>query len=179
VSPNSAKNVWDVPQDDYARRVHRATIESHRNARAFEVLDWTARTEGIEARFPFFDRALVEFCVNLPGDQKIRPGETRSILRRGLHDLLPPEVRRRQDKAEFQGEVAAGLALHHGPRLDAIYCGMPSLSHVINQPAVAAAAENVQRLGRKAAPSDAAITWRVAALAILLEENADAFDIQF
>jgi asparagine synthase (glutamine-hydrolysing) len=173
------QNEWQASADDYARSVHRAKMQSHRNARAFEALDWTARAAGVEARFPFFDRELVEFCVNLPGDRKIRPGETRSILRRGLRELLPPEVRSRHDKAEFQGEVAAGLAMHHASLLDAIRLGIPALSHVIAQPAAAAAAENVQRHGRKATPRDAAITWRVATLVILLEQNADAFDLQF
>lgn len=175
----TSENVWEVEVDDYARSVHRNGILSKRNSRAFEALTWMARQEGVEARYPFFDRALVEFCVSLQGDQKIRFGETRSILRRGLSDLLPAEVRRRRDKAEFQGEVAAGLAMHHADRLDAIRRGVPGLAQFLAQPAVAAASENVARLGRNAAPSDAAITWRVATLAILLEENANAFDIRF
>lgn len=173
------ENVWRAEPGDYAREVHRKAISSRRVAKAFEVLSWATRREGVEARYPFFDRALVEFCVNLPGHEKIRPGETRSILRRALADVLPEEVRRRQDKAEFQGQVAEGLVRFHRRRLEDMRKGIPQLAHIVVPSAIATAADNVLRLGRNAAPADAAIIWRVATLQILLEENADAFEIDF
>jgi asparagine synthase (glutamine-hydrolysing) len=173
------ENPWRAEPDDYAREVHRNTISSRRLGKAFEVLGFATRSEGVEARYPFFDRALVEFCVNLPGHEKIRPGETRSILRRALADVLPEEVRRRQDKAEFQGQVAEGLVRFHRRRLEDMGKAIPELAHVVVPSAIASAADNVLRLGRRAAPADAAIVWRVATLQILLEENADAFEIDF
>ena len=48
--------------------------------------------------FPFLHRPLVELCLALPTDQLVRPGQTRSIHRRALRGLLPPEIAGRADK---------------------------------------------------------------------------------
>jgi asparagine synthase (glutamine-hydrolysing) len=55
----------------------------------------------LEARVPLLDHRLVELAFSLPGDELIRRGETKSVLRRALSDLLPPEVRNRRDKLGF------------------------------------------------------------------------------
>jgi asparagine synthase (glutamine-hydrolysing) len=52
----------------------------------------------VEVAYPFLDRDLVELCLGVPGDQLVRPGETRSLLRRSLAGLLPPAIARRRDK---------------------------------------------------------------------------------
>jgi asparagine synthase (glutamine-hydrolysing) len=177
--PGKSENAWDVGELDFAREVHRNVVLSTRSVHALQSLNWKAQQEGVEVRFPFFDRALVEFCVNLPGEHKIRHNETRSILRRALSDVLPTEVRKRQDKAEFQGELAGGLVLHHSERLEALKVGSPRLARIVNQDVVAAAADNVLRLGRKAASLDSAIIWRLLHLDVMLHENSDVFDLQF
>ena len=51
-----------------------------------------------EYRFPFLHRPLVEFLFAIPIDQKVRPGETRSLQRRALKHVLPPSILRRQSK---------------------------------------------------------------------------------
>jgi asparagine synthase (glutamine-hydrolysing) len=55
----------------------------------------------LEARVPFLDHRLVELCFSLPAHELIRGGETKSVLRRALGDLLPPNVRARRDKVGF------------------------------------------------------------------------------
>jgi asparagine synthase (glutamine-hydrolysing) len=71
----------------------------------------------LEARVPFLDYRFVELVFSLPGDELIRRGETKSVLRRALADLLPPVVRNRRDKlgfvtptARFLGGALGGLA---------------------------------------------------------------------
>jgi asparagine synthase (glutamine-hydrolysing) len=51
-----------------------------------------------EIAYPFLDRPLVEFCLALPAEQFARPGETRSLHRRALRGLLPPEIAERRNK---------------------------------------------------------------------------------
>jgi asparagine synthase (glutamine-hydrolysing) len=51
-----------------------------------------------EYRFPFLHRPLVEFLLAIPIEQKVRPGETRSLQRRALAQVLPPAILRRQGK---------------------------------------------------------------------------------
>jgi len=66
-----------------------------------ELVDTSAAAFGVEPRFPFFDKRLVEFCLALPADQKIDRGWTRVVLRRGLEHLLPRAIRWRGDKADL------------------------------------------------------------------------------
>ncbi len=53
----------------------------------------------IEQRYPFLDQTLVEFLTSIPLDQLLRPGERRSLMRRSLANLLPPEIASRKTKA--------------------------------------------------------------------------------
>jgi asparagine synthase (glutamine-hydrolysing) len=52
----------------------------------------------VEIAVPFMDRRLVEFCLGVPSDQFVRPGQTRSLHRRALAGLLPPRIAARKDK---------------------------------------------------------------------------------
>ena len=52
----------------------------------------------VEIRYPFLYRPLIEFAMAIPMTQKLRPGETRSILRRAMCGILPEFVRTRVDK---------------------------------------------------------------------------------
>jgi len=55
----------------------------------------------IEARVPFLDRRLVEFCLALPAEEHLRDGHTKSLLRRSLAADLPERIVRRRDKKGF------------------------------------------------------------------------------
>jgi len=55
----------------------------------------------VESRPPFLDHRLVEFCFSLPFQEKIRDGWTKSLLRRSMGDVLPPEIRWRRNKMGF------------------------------------------------------------------------------
>jgi asparagine synthase (glutamine-hydrolysing) len=63
--------------------------------------DRNSMAHSLEARVPLLDHRLVELAFSLPGDELIRRGETKSVLRRALDDLLPPAVRNRRDKLGF------------------------------------------------------------------------------
>lgn len=65
---------------------------------ASQIHDSLAKSMGIEARHPFHDQDLVEFCLRLPYEQRLRFGWTRWILRRALASDLPASVRYRLDK---------------------------------------------------------------------------------
>jgi asparagine synthase (glutamine-hydrolysing) len=63
--------------------------------------DRNSMAHSLEARVPLLDHRLVELAFSLPGGELIRRGETKSVLRRALADLLPPEVAQRRDKLGF------------------------------------------------------------------------------
>lgn len=55
----------------------------------------------IEARTPFLDYRLVEFCLGLPFEEKIKADRTKVIMRKALKDILPDEVITRRDKLGY------------------------------------------------------------------------------
>jgi asparagine synthase (glutamine-hydrolysing) len=63
-----------------------------------------------EYRFPFLHRPLVEFLLAIPMDQKVRPGENRSLQRRALKQLLPPSILTRQSKRTSAEALCRTLA---------------------------------------------------------------------
>jgi asparagine synthase (glutamine-hydrolysing) len=60
----------------------------------------------IEARTPFLDYRLVEFCLGLPYDVKMKNGVTKHILRQAMSRDLPPAVRDRKDKKGYPTPMA-------------------------------------------------------------------------
>ncbi|REJ75158.1 MAG: hypothetical protein DWQ36_06320 [Acidobacteria bacterium] len=60
---------------------------------AAQTHDSVASSHGIEVRHPFLDQDLIEFCLRLPHDQRLRDGWTRWILRSSLSAELPDSVR--------------------------------------------------------------------------------------
>ena len=55
----------------------------------------------IESRVPFLDYRLVEYMYALPLNQKINNGVSKYVLRESMENILPDEVRNRQDKIGF------------------------------------------------------------------------------
>jgi asparagine synthase (glutamine-hydrolysing) len=51
-----------------------------------------------EARYPYLDQNLIEFILSIPAVQQLRPGERRSLMRRSLDGIVPPEILSRRTK---------------------------------------------------------------------------------
>jgi len=130
---------------------------------ALEVLDRAAAAFGIEPRYPFFDRRLIEFCLALPANQKLNRGWTRVVMRRALVDILPDRVRLRGGKANLSPAFTKGLA---GPNAQLLK------STLLSPPGIAAAYLDMGAV-RKAydhycsegAESDALAVWKATTLA--------------
>jgi asparagine synthase (glutamine-hydrolysing) len=68
------------------------------------LLHWEDRNSmahGIEARVPFLDHRLVEFCIGLGSRHKIVHGDTKRVLRRAMTGILPESIVNRRDKLGF------------------------------------------------------------------------------
>ncbi|MBL7843762.1 MAG: asparagine synthase (glutamine-hydrolyzing) [Cyclobacteriaceae bacterium] len=69
--------LWDLKYllpDDFLVKIDRATM-----------------FHSLESREPFLDHRLVEFCLRLPLDYKIRNGQTKYLLRKVLERYIPSE----------------------------------------------------------------------------------------
>jgi asparagine synthase (glutamine-hydrolysing) len=63
--------------------------------------DRNSMAHSLEARVPFLDHRLVEVAFSLPGEELIREGRTKDVVRRALGGILPPSVAARRDKLGF------------------------------------------------------------------------------
>ena len=84
-----------------AAEAQRETMTSFYLDGSFEKLDRYAAAWGVEARHPFMDVRLVEFCLSLPSREKFRDGFTRSVMRRALTSRLPDAITWRVNKAHL------------------------------------------------------------------------------
>ena len=94
-------------------------------------------SDGIEMRSPFLHRPLVEFMLSIPFDQKLRPGEIRSLMRRALRNVLPEKILHRPGKGEISEAMHKGL-LRESARLMSIFadsrvCSLGYANHDVLQ----------------------------------------------
>ena len=61
-------------------------------------VDRASMAVSLEVRAPFLDPRVAEFAAALPSDYKLRGHKTKYILKKAVHDLLPPFVTRRPKK---------------------------------------------------------------------------------
>jgi asparagine synthase (glutamine-hydrolysing) len=101
-----------LPPDPFDFRLPSKRIQS---SRIWYIVMNIARGEHFEhavyeKTYPFLHRPLVEFVMNVPIAQKLRPDETRSLMRRALKDLLPKRILERRNKGTTGEALCRGLA---------------------------------------------------------------------
>ncbi len=110
---NYAAEVTPVQQDwpgDTA--LDRALAEALLGWGLRRLLHYTDRSTmavSLEARVPFLDHRLVEFCFGLPYHTKIREDRSKWILREAMSDRLPAQIVERRDKKGFPTPVGRWL----------------------------------------------------------------------
>lgn len=85
-------------------RVNRLLYRETRHTNVPTVLmysDRNAMAHSVEARFPFLDHRVVEFCFSLPASYKVGFGRRKKLLRETSEDYLPRAVLDRKDKKFF------------------------------------------------------------------------------
>lgn len=94
----------------------REAIDGHTEAltggyfvQSLEVLDKLAGSHGLDLRFPFLDRRLVEWCLTAAPEERLAEGYTRSLLRQGMKGIIPEMVRTRRDKYDFMAQLVDAM----------------------------------------------------------------------
>ncbi|MFT3966510.1 MAG: asparagine synthase-related protein [Sphingobium sp.] len=154
---------------------HLEMLRSPHQPHAFEVLDRAAAAAGVTARFPFYDRRLVEFCVAMPSHEKLAGGFPRAMLRNAMAGLMPEDVRLRRDKYDFSGQLAGGLARHAGRLAGMVRADAGGIGHFIDRQA---AARVLERLNdpRERGTAHLFPAWRTAVLIHWLNQQSGALD---
>lgn len=109
------------PRDPYGFDHPGKRIQSGVFQQLIRLIAGGAYTErdGIELRSPLLYRPLVEFCFAIPFEQKLRPNEIRSLMRRALRNDLPEKVLYRPGKGEISEAMHKGL-LRQSSRVDSL-----------------------------------------------------------
>jgi asparagine synthase (glutamine-hydrolysing) len=102
-----------------SRACHRSGLLSPLIPHALEVADRGTNFHGLEARYPFCDRRLAEFCLALPGTQKLRLGMSRYVMSRAMEGILPTSVQWRNSKADLSPSLFHGLWRYESERVRA------------------------------------------------------------
>ena len=63
--------------------------------------DRNSMAHSVEARVPFLDYRVVNFCMSLPPEYKITAGIRKSLLRSSMNEILPTSILQRYDKLGF------------------------------------------------------------------------------
>ncbi len=124
-----------------SRGEHWASLTSSLYPHTLEINDKAAAKFSLEARYPFFDRRLMEFCLALPSCQKFRQGWTRAILRFAMNDILPPEVQWRVNKSRLGSNFRRRLLEDERKTLERMVKKSPSIESYVNLSSLHAAYE--------------------------------------
>ncbi|MFT3722149.1 MAG: asparagine synthase-related protein [Hyphomonadaceae bacterium] len=159
------------------RRAYRTEIDQHVAAlnapiqpHALEVLDQASSHAGIEARYPFWDRRLIEFCLALRPEDKLNDGWTRYTLRRAMRGIAPDEIAWRRDKFNFVSRLAEAMCLRHQALMDDIILSPSSVLAGYADLGVLRSVYAKMKASPVRAPGvEVQAIWRSIALAIWLE----------
>jgi len=99
---------------------------------SLEVIAISSAALGVQTRMPFYDKALVEYCLSLPSRWKLDKGLTRYILREAFRGDLPASVLRRKDKYDFTDTFKTGLLTRRQALLELTDPGQHAVGPYVN-----------------------------------------------
>jgi asparagine synthase (glutamine-hydrolysing) len=161
----------DIP---FSRACHWNALSSGLHPYILEVSDRATAPFGIEPRYPFYDRRLVEFCLSLPPEQKLGQGWTRLIARRSLKGILPEKIRSRRGKAILSSNFIRSLLLHECERLeDVVMHPSDALLRYVDINVLRNAYRRYSHFEQQD-DSDALTVWKAVSLAAWLDSQQSA-----
>lgn len=154
------------------REEHYSSLNQGILAYTLEQIDQYAASFSIEARHPFMDKRLIEFCLALPPEQKLDGGFGRIVMRRALTDILPEKVQWRGGKADLGPNFIDGLLVRDRQLLDRIMSEkLTNLENYINTDFLQDAYQRLTLSGKQASDGDCMTVWKTIVLALWLEHK--------
>jgi len=152
------------------RDIHHSRLNWGVMPSILETLNKTAGAFGLENRFPFWDKRLVEFCLALPANQKLHLGWNRIIMRRAMEGILPKQVQWRGGKADMTAGVEHGLLTFERERLEKLILRNSEI--IADYVDTTSLREAYKRFTlRTGAQKDGLEVWKAVSLALWLQSN--------
>lgn len=136
-----------------------------------ELIDRASSFFGLETRFPFWDKRVVEFCLALPPEQKLSRGWSRMILRRSMEGILPKEIQWRAGKSNLSPGFMYVLKKYEKERVEQIFRDTPEMEAFIDLSTFRKAWK--QFLGNTSTGEEANVLWKIVALQTWLNQVCD------
>jgi asparagine synthase (glutamine-hydrolysing) len=152
------------------RAFHHQLLTDPGEWNTLEKLNNAAAAFGLDIRFPFWDKRLVEFCLSLPPEQKLNQGWSRLVLRRAMADILPPEIQWRGYKTNHAESFNYTLLKFEQARLGEIIFDHPeTIEPYVN---LTALHETYQRfICQQATEDEVLMLWKVLSLSVWLQST--------
>ncbi len=90
---------------DHLNRVLYASTHENILPTLLRNYDHYSMANGVEIRMPFLDYRIVEFAFSIGWRSKLHGAYSKSIIRDGLHGLLPEKIERRKTKLGFNTPI--------------------------------------------------------------------------
>ena len=104
----------ECDSDDLVTRMQSVDTRLYLAEDILTKVDRASMAVSLEVRAPFLDPRVAEFAASLPSHYKLRGHKTKHILKKAVHELLPPFVTRRGKKG-FGVPVAEWLKVKLRP----------------------------------------------------------------
>ena len=108
------QRVEECDNDDTVTRMQSLDTRLYLAEDILTKVDRASMAVSLEVRAPFLDPRVAEYAASLPGNYKLRGHKTKYILKKAVHELLPPFVTRRGKKG-FGVPVAEWLKFNLRP----------------------------------------------------------------
>lgn len=135
-SLNLAERVRELDRSDVpcktARQNHWHGMNVGIHAYTLELADKGNSAFGIEPRYPFFDRRLVDFCLSVPVEYKFCNGWTRYLARIGMDGVLPKVIQSRASKGDVGRSFRRRLLDRERPALDKMIAEPEQIASYVN-----------------------------------------------
>ncbi len=164
----SFDTTWEVPPPT-ERLHHYQRLVGGILPFVLEILDRAGTMYGVEGRYPFCDKRLIELCFSLPPRQKICGGWTRVVARRAMKGILPEQVRWRKSKSSLSANFNRSLLRYEKETMDRIiYKDASVLDPYVSIENLKQVYSRFQVSGSHA---DAMTIWKAVTLALWLESS--------
>jgi asparagine synthase (glutamine-hydrolysing) len=95
---HARKLAAECDSDDLITRMQSVDTQLYLAEDILTKVDRASMAVSLEVRAPFLDPRVAEFAASLPPNYKLRGQKTKYILKKAVHELLPPFVTRRGKK---------------------------------------------------------------------------------
>lgn len=93
-----------------ARKKHLSAISSSNHSKAIEIQSLVASYYGIEERYPFYNKELIQYCLNISPNLKNKNGHSRYALKEAIKDIVPEKIRNRTRKSNLGHALCLSFA---------------------------------------------------------------------